>query len=156
MDLTKLNWELLIAIFSLVLSICSIIYAHFNKKLNLDVVDCWVDYSDPSAYISFGIVNASTVSASITDIKLFKKGKKVSDNGFEPDVSSSMFVSGLNYRFSNPFREKFYIEPFKEEFLSYYINKNELPDKIVITSSQRVGLFIKTKSFYVIFVSENN
>ena len=96
--------------------------------------------------IYFDLVNQNGNSVPIENVILRKNGKVIQDNGYKP-LHHKLIV----YICSEPFSDRFYLGPNKNETLSYFISENEVPDSIEVVSSDRIRYFSKRKSFSVAF-----
>lgn len=144
-----MSWELLISVISLIISIGSIIYAYFNKKIDLEIISPWYDAKYDSTYISFTLVNSSESSVLINNIVLFKDNEIIKDNGFTPKVNPYDSIHSI--RFSDPFEDKEYLAPFETISYAYYIESDKIPNRILITSSKRLTVLRKKKTFLTVF-----
>lgn len=111
--------------------------------------------------------NESSDGLELTNLKLLKNGTQIKDNGYNyesehnTNILSSLTIPVAEYlpnQFktmeqeqkspSSTFKEKVLLQKIgMPEKFSYWIDKNQIPDTLEITTNKRLRLFSKTKRY---------
>ncbi|TPR53186.1 hypothetical protein [Apilactobacillus kunkeei] len=155
------------SIISFIYSFKSNIYSVFVSTKKLDAI-----YGD-SIKVIIRLTNESANGLELTDLKLLKNGKQIEDNGYSYRKARSVH-DNLNKISNNYFNLEYFFDDytgvkeneqksssynFEGTWLfpkngmcmecSYWIDKNELPDTLEITTNKRLRLFSKTKRYSI-------
>lgn len=108
----------------------------------------------------------------MTNLKLLKNGTRIKDNGYNYEREKSAHINNITRLFditeteylpsqyrtkeqeqrtsSNNFREKVLLQKIGiPEKFSYWVNKDQIPDALEITTNKRLTLFSKTKRYSI-------
>ena len=165
--------NIIISIFAGLLGILNYFYTFKSNVCSVFVTAQTIEaiYGD-SVKVIVNLTNESGISLELKDLKLLKNGKQITDNGyiFEkakynyeklhkkkyfspiPELSSNIYLTkqGLQKSESENFYGNWLLPKNGTHITcSYWIDRDQIPDTLEITTNKRLRLFSRTKQYYI-------
>lgn len=140
------NLEILsfvVAFFALIVSIYSVIYTHrFNKK-QIDIDECYIDFSEKYPLISFSINNISPAPIRVRSLTFSdSSGALVNTLDYEPEPAHLKI-----HMLANPLRQVTTILPNRSLEVSYFFEDPDEVNNVTVFCKERIYHLHKQRTF---------